>query len=172
MPGHKNSEGEKAEWVIVSHDTGKILSSHKSKSEAESHLQDMHAHSSEEKVGVEINDHVEDADGNHGEVISIGKDSKGRTLVVVDIHGEDQYKTFFEDELKLVESSLNTEAASIEKLEIDIERASKQRDYFISKLKEPSDKPTPALTAESIIVKIGHTGLTLIMTAKTRAKSF
>lgn len=39
--GHKNSKGEKAEWCIVSHETGKILSSHKSKSAAESHLTDM-----------------------------------------------------------------------------------------------------------------------------------
>ena len=39
--GHKNSKGEKAEWCIVSHDTGKILSSHKSKAAAESHLADM-----------------------------------------------------------------------------------------------------------------------------------
>ena len=39
--GHKNSKGEKAEWCIVSHKTGKILSSHKSKAAAESHLTDM-----------------------------------------------------------------------------------------------------------------------------------
>lgn len=39
--GHKNSKGEKAEWCIVSHETGKILSSHKSKSAAEKHLADM-----------------------------------------------------------------------------------------------------------------------------------
>ena len=39
--GHKNNKGEKAEWCIVSHDTGKILSSHKSKAAAESHLTDM-----------------------------------------------------------------------------------------------------------------------------------
>lgn len=36
--GHKNSKGEKAEWCIVSHDTGRIISSHKSKSEAEKRL--------------------------------------------------------------------------------------------------------------------------------------
>lgn len=40
--GHKNSKGEKAEWCIVSHETGKILSSHKSKSAAKKHLQQMH----------------------------------------------------------------------------------------------------------------------------------
>ena len=39
--GHKNTKGEKAEWCIVSHETGKILSSHKSKAAAESHLIDM-----------------------------------------------------------------------------------------------------------------------------------
>ena len=39
--GHKNSKGEKAEWCIISHKTGKILSSHKSKTAAESHLNDM-----------------------------------------------------------------------------------------------------------------------------------
>ncbi|MBQ3253380.1 MAG: hypothetical protein IJA65_02400 [Acholeplasmatales bacterium] len=36
--GHKNSKGEKAEWCIVSHETGKILSSHKSKAAAEINL--------------------------------------------------------------------------------------------------------------------------------------
>lgn len=40
--GHKNSKGEKAEWCIVSHKTHKILSSHKSKSAAKAHLQQMH----------------------------------------------------------------------------------------------------------------------------------
>lgn len=40
--GHKNSKGEKAEWCIVSHKTGKILSSHKSKAAAKAHLQQMH----------------------------------------------------------------------------------------------------------------------------------
>ncbi|HRZ18950.1 MAG TPA: hypothetical protein P5136_02745 [Methanofastidiosum sp.] len=44
VPGHKNSKGESAPWVIKSHETGKILSSHKTESEAKSHLQDMHAH--------------------------------------------------------------------------------------------------------------------------------
>ena len=42
VKGHKNSRGESAPWVIVSHDTGKILSSHKTKGEAERHLQHMH----------------------------------------------------------------------------------------------------------------------------------
>jgi hypothetical protein len=44
MPGHKNSVGEEAPWVIKSHTTGKILSSHKSRSAAKSHLRDMHSH--------------------------------------------------------------------------------------------------------------------------------
>lgn len=41
MKGHKNSKGEKAEWVIVSHETGKILSSHKSKEKAKEHMRQM-----------------------------------------------------------------------------------------------------------------------------------
>jgi hypothetical protein len=45
MPGHKNSQGLDAPWVIKSHETGKILSSHKSKKEAEKHLyKDMQGH--------------------------------------------------------------------------------------------------------------------------------
>lgn len=36
--GHKNSKGEKAEWCIVSHKTGRVISSHKSKSAAKKHL--------------------------------------------------------------------------------------------------------------------------------------
>jgi len=44
MPGHKNSHGEVAPWVIKSHETQKILSSHKSQAEAKAHLQQMHIH--------------------------------------------------------------------------------------------------------------------------------
>ncbi len=44
VEGHKNSKGESAPWVIKDHDTGKIISSHKTKKAAESHLQDIHAH--------------------------------------------------------------------------------------------------------------------------------
>lgn len=39
--GHKNSKGEDAPWTIVSHETGKILSSHKTKKKAEEHLRQM-----------------------------------------------------------------------------------------------------------------------------------
>jgi len=42
VPGHKNSKGESAPWVIMSHETKKILSSHKTKAEAERHLKHMH----------------------------------------------------------------------------------------------------------------------------------
>lgn len=53
--GHKNSKGESAPWVIVSCGDGKtekgtVLSSHKSKSAADEHLQQMHAHSANESV--------------------------------------------------------------------------------------------------------------------------
>ena len=41
-PGHKDSKNQKAEWCIISHETGKILSSHSSESEAKKHLQQMH----------------------------------------------------------------------------------------------------------------------------------
>lgn len=41
VPGHKNSQGESAPWVIKSHETGKILSSHKTKAEAKEHLKQM-----------------------------------------------------------------------------------------------------------------------------------
>ncbi|MBR2305716.1 MAG: hypothetical protein IKA48_00645 [Fibrobacter sp.] len=39
--GHKDSRGEDAPWVIVSCQTGKILSSHKTKEKAEEHLGQM-----------------------------------------------------------------------------------------------------------------------------------
>ncbi len=42
IKGHRNSNGELAEWVIKSHETGKILSSHKSEQKAKEHLQQMH----------------------------------------------------------------------------------------------------------------------------------
>lgn len=46
-PGHKDSKGNKAEYCILSHTTNKILSSHKTRSEAEKHLQQMHIHKGE-----------------------------------------------------------------------------------------------------------------------------
>lgn len=39
--GHRNSKGELAEWIIIQHNTGKLLSSHKSKEAAEKHLKQM-----------------------------------------------------------------------------------------------------------------------------------
>jgi hypothetical protein len=42
VPGHKNSNDEDAPWCIVSHETGKVISSHKTKKEAEEHLKHMH----------------------------------------------------------------------------------------------------------------------------------
>lgn len=42
IPGHKNSQGEDAPWVIKSHKTHKIISSHKSQAEAKKHLQQIH----------------------------------------------------------------------------------------------------------------------------------
>ena len=39
--GHKNSKGESCPWVIISHKTGKVLSSHKSKKAAQAHLRQM-----------------------------------------------------------------------------------------------------------------------------------
>lgn len=52
MPGHKNSKGESAPWVICQHDTDKVISSHKTKDEAEKHLRDVYVHrqSSSERV--------------------------------------------------------------------------------------------------------------------------
>lgn len=42
IKGHKNSKGEDAPYVIKSHTTHKILSSHKTEKEAKEYLQQMH----------------------------------------------------------------------------------------------------------------------------------
>ena len=42
IKNHKDSSGNTAPFVIKDHDTGKILSSHKTRSEAEQHLKQMH----------------------------------------------------------------------------------------------------------------------------------
>jgi hypothetical protein len=39
--GHKNSKGEDAPWCIVSHENGRVISSHKTKKEADKHLGDI-----------------------------------------------------------------------------------------------------------------------------------
>ena len=49
VPGHKNSKGESAPWTIVSHETGKIISSHKTKKAAEEHLKWMDIYSRKSK---------------------------------------------------------------------------------------------------------------------------
>ena len=41
MPGHKGSDGSEKPWVIKSHETGKIISSHSSKAAAEKHLKQI-----------------------------------------------------------------------------------------------------------------------------------
>lgn len=43
-PGHRNSKGELAEWCVKSHDTGEIISSHRTKAQAKEHLRQMHIH--------------------------------------------------------------------------------------------------------------------------------
>ena len=43
-PGHKNSKGEPAPWVIISHETGEIISSHATEEEAKDHLRDIEIH--------------------------------------------------------------------------------------------------------------------------------
>ena len=42
IKNHKNSKGEDAPWVIKSHKTGEVLSSHLTKKDAEKHLMQMH----------------------------------------------------------------------------------------------------------------------------------
>ena len=44
IPGHEDSNGESAPWVICQHNTDKVISSHKTKQEAEEHLRDIHIH--------------------------------------------------------------------------------------------------------------------------------
>ena len=63
--GHKNSKGELAEWIIVQHNTGKLLSSHKSKSAAERHLQQMeyYKHTKAESVDTYQKDFVAFVEG-------------------------------------------------------------------------------------------------------------
>lgn len=46
MIGHRNSKGEVAEWCILSENDNKVLSSHKTKEEAVSHLKDIEGHKS------------------------------------------------------------------------------------------------------------------------------
>jgi len=60
--GHKNSKGENAPWTIVSCQTGKILSSHKTKEAAEEHLQQMeyYKHAKQESVDTPVTEGVKD----------------------------------------------------------------------------------------------------------------
>lgn len=55
IKGHKNSKGESAPWVIRDHKTGKILSSHKSREEAEKHLKRMKYFKHKRKASININ---------------------------------------------------------------------------------------------------------------------
>lgn len=55
VPNHKNSKGETAEWVIKDEDNGKVLSSHKTKGQAVSHLKDMKGHASIKEAEYSIN---------------------------------------------------------------------------------------------------------------------
>ena len=50
-PGHKNSKGEVAPYCVYSHETGKMLSSHKTKAEAETHAKRMKGFGEAKKKG-------------------------------------------------------------------------------------------------------------------------
>jgi hypothetical protein len=57
MPGHKNSKGEASPWVILDHNGGKILSSHKSESEAKKHLQQMHIFKNSQSIDILVDEY-------------------------------------------------------------------------------------------------------------------
>jgi len=61
IPGHKNSKGEPAPWCVVSHKTGKIISSHKTKEEAEKHLKQIQMFKHMKKKGLSVKDELTDA---------------------------------------------------------------------------------------------------------------
>lgn len=54
IKNHKNSTGELSPWVIKNHKTNKIVSSHKSKKDAEKHLQQMHIYSESDGITYSI----------------------------------------------------------------------------------------------------------------------
>lgn len=94
MKGHRNSKGELAEWVIKSHETGEILSSHKSEKKAKEHLQQMHIFRGEA------------ADG-------FTSDSKGYKLIGESTYGNDmdkRIKIFMEGVSQLGLSSRQVDA--------------------------------------------------------------
>jgi hypothetical protein len=51
VPGHKNSKGEAAPWVIKQHNTGKILESFKSEAAAKAGLKNMESHKASDEGG-------------------------------------------------------------------------------------------------------------------------
>lgn len=57
IEGHKDSKGDLAEYVVMSHDTDSIISSHKTKQEAEKHLHDMHAHKAYSEL-IKVNSNI------------------------------------------------------------------------------------------------------------------
>jgi S-adenosylmethionine/arginine decarboxylase-like enzyme len=77
VPGHKNSKGEAAPWVIKSHEDGHIISSHKTKAEAKEHLRQMHAHSAaSHKFSSESSQYDYEANGNDVILISPSNQTK------------------------------------------------------------------------------------------------
>lgn len=53
MPGHKNSKGEAAPWVVKSHEDGHVISSHKTEGEAREHLRQMEMHKHMKSAAIE-----------------------------------------------------------------------------------------------------------------------
>ena len=62
IPGHKNSEGKSAPWVVKSHETGEIISSHTSKADAEEHLKQMSYYGSKKNKKESILQELLDSD--------------------------------------------------------------------------------------------------------------
>ena len=106
IPGHKNSKGELAPWTIVSHETGKIISSHKTKKAAEEHLKWMNIYSKRRSKMESVDEEL--VDGNTDEIVN--DESSDEELVdentdeiVDDENDDDDYE---EDKYEITDTSI------------------------------------------------------------------
>ena len=85
VPGHKNSKGETAPWVIKQHETGKILESFKSEGAAKEGLKNMESHKHGSKTAHQAFDVYLDGKNIdtvfYGDGVNVDKDEVKRSLV-------------------------------------------------------------------------------------------
>lgn len=129
VPGHKNSKGESAPYVIKSHDTGEILSSHKTRSAARAHLAQMEMHKHMKADLFSLKDRVEVIGQENlgiAWVVGFNADSKGQRLVKIHFENKLDLVKYPRELRKIQNSEPKAQFSLAKEAELSVDEATKE----------------------------------------------